>query len=314
MENKAYCSACGQKQLFLIKQEDMTRKVKEKEYTLNVKIAYCAVCDEELYLPHVSDETQKAFLNAYRVDHQLLTVDEMIEIRKKIGLNQRDFSRLLGFGEITISRYELGSLPNKNNSSRIKKSLDKKYLEEKYEENKSLMSIEGHRAVEEYLHYKNNLRGKVNYNQDKFFELTLLFIEEANKHNEQMTETKLNKLLFYTDFNHYLKLNKGITGSSYLKLQYGPVPNNSQVKYSKNPYIQFYKMDDDRTKIEIVNRPSTWHLNEFEIKMVEAIYSHFKDANAKNISDISHQENAWTNASLFEEISYEHASELKIKV
>jgi putative zinc finger/helix-turn-helix YgiT family protein len=314
MEKKAYCSKCEQKQHYFIRQEDMTRKIKENSYTLNVKVAHCAVCDEEVYISEISDQTQQTFFNAYRLDHQLLTVDEMINIRKTIGLNQRDFSRLLGFGEITISRYELGSLPNKNNAQLISKISDKKFLEEKYEQNKLFISEDGKRIIEEYLKLKGNTTGKVKYNQDKFFELTYLFVEEAIKNNENMTETKLNKLLFYADFNHYNKVGKGITGSKYLKFQFGPVPNYSQKKYSENPYISFFKTDDDKTQIEIINKPKKWHLSEFEIKMVEAIYSYFKDSNAKKISHISHQENAWTNADLFEAISYEYAKDLKITV
>jgi len=314
MEKKTYCSKCKQRQHYFIKQEDLTRKVKENVYTLNVKVAHCAVCDEEVYIPEISDQTQQAFFNAYRIDHQLLTVDEIVGIRKTIGLNQRDFSRLLGFGEITISRYELGSLPSKNNAQAISKISDKKYLEDKYEQNKLLISMDGIKIIEEYLKLKGNTTGKVKYNQDKFFELTYLIIEEAEKNNEKMTETKLNKLLFYADFNHYFKFGKGITGSKYIKLQFGPVPNYSQLKYSKNPYISFYKTDDDKTQIEIISKPTNWHLNEFEKKIIEAIYSYFKNSNAKKITDISHQESAWTNAVLFEEISYEHAKDLKITV
>jgi putative zinc finger/helix-turn-helix YgiT family protein len=314
MEKKAYCSKCEQKQHYFIKQEEVTRKVKENTYVLNVKVAHCAMCDEEVYIPEISDEAQQAFFNAYRADHQLLTPDEIVRVRKAIGLNQRDFSRLLGFGEITISRYELGSLPSKNNALAINKTHDKKYLEEKYEQNRLLISEEGRKIIEDYLKLEGNTTGKVKYSQDKFFELTYLFIEEANKNNERMTETKLNKLLFYADFNHFLKFGKGITGSKYIKLHFGPVPNHSQLKYSKNPYISFYKTDDDRTQIDITDKPARWHLDDFEKKITEAIYSHFKGMNAKTIFDMSHQESAWTNATLFEMISYERAKELKIRV
>jgi putative zinc finger/helix-turn-helix YgiT family protein len=314
MDKKVYCSKCEQKQHYFVKQEELTRKVKDNTYTLDVKVAHCAVCDEEVYIPEISDQTQQSFFNAYRVDHQLLTVDELISIRKNLGLNQRDFSRLLGFGEITISRYELGSLPSKNNSQTIKKISDKKNLEEKYEQNKSLMSEDGRKMIEERLKLKENVTGKVKYSQDKFYELTYLFVKEAKKNGENMTETKLNKLLFYADFNHYKKLGKGITGSKYLKFQFGPVPNRSQLKYSANPYISFFKTDEDKTQIDIISNPIKWHLTEFEKKIVEVVYSYFKNSNASVISDISHQENAWTKTELFEEISYEHAKDLRITV
>lgn len=314
MEKKVYCPNCDQKQHYFIKQEELTLSVKEKTYTLNAQVAHCTVCDEEVYIPEVSDRIQQAFFNEYRLDHQLLTVDEIVKIRKSIGLTQRDFSRLLGFGEITISRYELGSLPSKNNAQIISSITDRKILEEKFHQNSSMLSDEGQEIIERYLKLKGNTTGKVKFSKDKFHELTYLFIEEAKKNHEEVTETKLNKLLFYADFNHYNKFGKGITGSKYIKLQFGPVPNNSQLKYSMNPYISYMKTDDDKTYFEIVKKPSSWHLNELEIKIVESVYSYFKNTNAKKISDISHQESAWAHANLLEEISYEHAKELKITV
>ena len=36
--------------------------------------------------------------------------------------------------------------------------------------------------------------------------------------------TKMNKLLFYADFLHYSKKGYGISGLSYIAIDYGPVP------------------------------------------------------------------------------------------
>lgn len=314
MKEKAFCPSCDKKQDFFIKQEELTRKVKDQSYTLTVKVAHCAVCDEEVYVKEISDQLQQDFFDAYRKDNGLLTVEEIVNIRKNLGLTQRDFSRLLGFGEITISRYELGSLPSKNNAYAIQKIQDNKYLKDKYEQNHHLMSAEGQNEIETYLNMISNTNGKVKYSKDKFFELTYLFIKEAEANHESMTETKLNKLLFYADFNHYLKFGKGITGSKYTKLHYGPVPNYSQLKYSMNPYISFFKTDTDYTQIDIIKEPSNWHLNEVEKNIVKVIYTYFKNKSAKAITDISHQESAWSDAKLFNDISYEYAKDLNIKV
>ena len=36
--------------------------------------------------------------------------------------------------------------------------------------------------------------------------------------------TKLNKILYYSDFFYYLKYGKAITNDTYIKQSYGPVP------------------------------------------------------------------------------------------
>ena len=69
MKGKVFCASCEKKQAFLIKQEELTRNVKSQTYTLRVKVAYCAVCDEEVYVKGISDQVQQAFFNAYRRDH-----------------------------------------------------------------------------------------------------------------------------------------------------------------------------------------------------------------------------------------------------
>ena len=43
--------------------------------------------------------------------------------------------------------------------------------------------------------------------------------------------TKMNKLLFYTDFYAYKTLGYGMTGLAYKAIQYGPVPFNWNVLY-----------------------------------------------------------------------------------
>lgn len=69
MKEKVYCSSCEKKQTFLIKQEELTRSVKSQTYTITVKLAHCAVCDEEVYVKEMSDQVQQAFFDAYRRDN-----------------------------------------------------------------------------------------------------------------------------------------------------------------------------------------------------------------------------------------------------
>ena len=44
--------------------------------------------------------------DAYRKNNHLLTSNEIAEIRKKYKLSQADFSLALGWGEVTVTRYE----------------------------------------------------------------------------------------------------------------------------------------------------------------------------------------------------------------
>ena len=48
-----------------------------------------------------------------------ITPDEIKRIRKKYGLTQQAFARLLGIGEASMVRYENGQPPSKANANQI---------------------------------------------------------------------------------------------------------------------------------------------------------------------------------------------------
>ncbi len=60
-------------------------------------------------------------------------------------------------------------------------------------------------------------------NDDKLREL-ILFIALHSEGDEAFGATKLNKLLFYSDFSAYLRFGKAITGQEYQALHQGPAP------------------------------------------------------------------------------------------
>ena len=58
----------------------------------------------------------------------------------------------------------------------------------------------------------------------KYKELILFFIEKI----PNVGKLKLNKLLYYVDFDHFEKNEKSITGEEYVRWEKGPVPSNVQ--------------------------------------------------------------------------------------
>jgi len=59
--------------------------------------------------------------------------------------------------------------------------------------------------------------------EKKFRELILLICARSQG-DKKFGATKLNKLLFYSDFCAYLSFDKPITGQQYFKLPNGPAP------------------------------------------------------------------------------------------
>ncbi len=62
-------------------------------------------------------------------------------------------------------------------------------------------------------------------NKAKLEQAILFFLTYAN--NAHLGKTKLMKLLYYADFDHFEKFDVPITGARYRKLPHGPVPDDA---------------------------------------------------------------------------------------
>ena len=68
---------------------------------------------------------------------------------------------------------------------------------------------------------KRNWR-KFDFQSRKFKELMLYFSQRGLDEGLVIGSTKLNKLLFFTDFRAYAELGSPVTGATYQRLQWGP--------------------------------------------------------------------------------------------
>lgn len=110
MKNTFICPYCGKEAETNVIEKKETLSVKGKPITLMVEVRICQHCKEELVDPTLDQKTILAFYDAYRKSENLLTSAEICEIRKSYNLSQSSFSKLLGFGEKTITRYENGAI------------------------------------------------------------------------------------------------------------------------------------------------------------------------------------------------------------
>ena len=90
--------------------EEITRiiasTIKDSVVEHEETILRCPQTGDEWYHGKMLDDTLLCMRNAYREKNNLLTSGEIINIRKKYKLSQKELSNLLGWGNVTISRYE----------------------------------------------------------------------------------------------------------------------------------------------------------------------------------------------------------------
>jgi putative zinc finger/helix-turn-helix YgiT family protein len=76
------------------------------------RVRRCSVCKGEYAPTALEEENFRSAYDIYRRRHNLLFPEQIRATREKYGLSQRNFSRFLGWGDITVHRYEAGALPD----------------------------------------------------------------------------------------------------------------------------------------------------------------------------------------------------------
>ncbi|MCX6557705.1 MAG: DUF4065 domain-containing protein [Candidatus Aminicenantes bacterium] len=141
---------------------------------------------------------------------------------------------------------------------------------------------------------KIDLKEAIKSNQ-KFKEL-ILYISKQCERDDKFGATKLNKLLFYCDFEAYRQWGKSITGKEYQKLAEGPAPRcmlpvrDEMINIDKSLSISptpFHNLKQDR--FIPLREPNTKLFKKEEIELINEIIEKYRDFNGREISFESHK-------------------------
>lgn len=129
-------------------------------------------------------------------------------------------------------------------------------------------------------------------------------------------KTKLNKLMFYSDFKHFKYYTVSLTGLKYLKYEHGPVPKNYDALLSimeTEGLINLLPAQIGDYPGILVQTLADYDPDLFtkeEISALEEIKDKFSEYTSRDISNISHKEKGWTDTPYNQVISYSYALEL----
>lgn len=130
----------------------------------------------------------------------------------------------------------------------------------------------------------------------------------ASKTND-LYKTKLNKLLFYADFVNYYLHGASISGSRYVHLPYGPVPDGYEDTLET---LNHYGVIDVRKQnsadlIATGENPAKDFLSPEERVSLDWVLDNYGSMSASQLTEISHRERAYRDTKSGEEIAYEYA-------
>ena len=103
--------------------------------------------NEEVYFRSAEKENNRELIEAYKKQVNLLTSKEIKEIRKKYKLTQRDYSFALGLGEITVHRFEKGSIQSDADNQLMILSNNPKHLINMLDDNSERFTKERYNKI-----------------------------------------------------------------------------------------------------------------------------------------------------------------------
>lgn len=120
---KNYCLNCDKERHFDVKIENKTAQINGIKINYKGKIAYCKTCKESVLFDDLIDYNISEAHKAYRKKIGIISLEEILYIMEKYNIKKRPLSKLLGWGEITFSRYCEGYIPSKQYSDILKEIL-----------------------------------------------------------------------------------------------------------------------------------------------------------------------------------------------
>ena len=328
------CENCNKKVNYTVEERNV-EKYKGKTVNVIENVAICNNCGAEIFIPTLEEENLKRLYEKYRKMTNLITPQEIINFRNKYDISQRELLSILGWGKMTINRYERGALPSQSHSDYLKLLINDEALF--YECVK--------RAYKETAITEKTYNKIIRFNENDTIQLELKILNKKLKHDvsiytgfkkfdlnkleniisyiadkvDNLYKTSLNKYLFYIDFLCYKENSLSITGLRYVKEQFGPVIEqkgyediinvlNNKIDKSENFGYDYSII----TKIKSKKNYDISILKDYEIKVINRVINKLNTMNCTQISELSHEEAAWKFTSKGKLITYDYADDLLI--
>jgi len=254
--------------------------------------------------------------NQYREKYGIPFPEEIKLIREKYGTSASKMSEILGFGTNSWRQYEAGEIPSVSNGRLILAVKDSQDFIRQVEASTPLLSEkekagflkQSQKLINEELETRESEREKITVfrktrpnqfngyripNLEKAAQMILFFSSRM----KPLYKTKLNKLLFYADFQYFSNHGQSISGMEYRAIQHGPVPADYDKLLVRLSEDELIAIEPDADNFGETVQPKKGFdslvFSTEELAVLDQIENQFKKITAKQIVEISHQEEGW---------------------
>lgn len=302
-----------------------TQRFKGQEVNFYGQYEYCDVCDELLESEELISRNNLAMKDSYRENNNLLTSQEIIKIRENYGVSQKDLSKILDWGEATITRYENYQVQERAYDDILRKidsdpkwfldMLDRaedKLAKKAYKKYKAkgqdclfqkkndylISSIESCYAKD----FDDSQCGATKLNISKIIEIINYYASKVTS----LHKVKLMKMLWYADALSFKIYGASITGLVYQAYPMGALPlcHNQIINLKGVSYDEIAYDNGNGIKFKANDSFSPDNLSNRDLEILEVITKKFGDMNGTDISEVMHQEKTYQNTELYSIIPF----------
>lgn len=198
MTKKTFCEECRNDVEYTTLSVPMTGTIKGKEYYYTGIEVRCADCGNLVFVPEISDNNLRALYNAFREENGIVPLDVICAIPEKYNIGKRPLSLLLGWGELTFSRYCDGDIPTRQYSNILQRLYDEpQFYSELLETNRA--NLKSQRTYEKTRQAVEALLSAGVSSNSKINTVTQYLLNQC----EDITPLALQKALYYIQGFHF---------------------------------------------------------------------------------------------------------------
>jgi len=276
----AFCEVCHDVMEYEVRSVLKTKQIKGKSITYDGRSAICSECNNEIHVAEIRDHNLHELDRSYRESENLIKVSDIGAILERYKIAKRPLSLLLGWGELTITRYLDGDIPTKQYSDSLKRLRDDYIFYEK-------MLDEGKCRITEHAYKKSkaaveDLKSKGRgggSNEGKITSVVHYLLAKC----EDITPLALQKLLYYAQSFHKVFHDEFLFTNDCEAWVHGPVYRVVYEKYREYSYNP-------------IEKPPTFGDNEIEqteSELLDAIIVNFGCYSGRILEKMSHIEKPW---------------------
>jgi len=270
------CFECGSKNEYELREISRLYEGDGYSFTMDVKVPFCKKCGAPVTIEEIEQAISEQANEKIRESRGIIKKEEINAILTNYNVSQKMLSRLLGWGEITLTRYISGGYtPNVTNSEKLK-SLDNPYVFQKLVNDN--IERESGNALRKLQISVNNRLEETENREGKIYQVVNWFLSKTTDENP-ITHLALQKLLYFSQSWNRVWNNEWLFIDECEAWVHGAVYRNIYEEFKRFKYMPLPKVNKETC------------LSTKEIEVLEFVLKYYYDVyNAKTLETICHLE------------------------